>query len=137
MNSHEGHQHPILVNSIQDKYWLYSWIDDQGIQSVKDFKKSIRRHGAMDILGEYSASTTVSNKILPRAVIAGRKIDFSGKLGCSHSECLIAQVQSLFGKTLHYFDTLVVDGPLIEDLQRSDSFIDALEHRVKLLLYLR
>jgi hypothetical protein len=137
MDGHEGHQQPEMADSIQERYWLYRWMDDQGVRSIKDFNKAIRKPNLIDVLSEYSAATTVSKGVPSRAVIPSRKIDLSGSLSCGHSECLIAQVQSLFSRTWHYFDTLVIDGPLVGDLRRAESFTYALEHRVRLLLYLR
>jgi hypothetical protein len=92
MKGHEDQKYPISFNSIQDKYWLYRWIDDQGVESVNDFYKASRKRNLIDVLSEYSALTTLSNSVPPRAVIPSTKLDLSGHLTCYHADCLIGQV---------------------------------------------
>jgi hypothetical protein len=95
-----------------DKYWLYEWIDKEGIRTLGDYNKAIRKRGSFDQLRELSADeaqTTVYKRHVRAAVVAGRKVDFSGFLGCPHFDCVASQVDALFARTWHYFDNVVVD----------------------------
>jgi hypothetical protein len=137
---HDLHQQPRMVDAIQHRYWLYRWMDESGIDTLKQFHRAVRSPGAIGRLEEYSASTVTqpTTSISSRSVIPARTIDLSGTLSCSDFECMARQVDTLFGRTWHYFDTIVLDGSLIEDLHvGSEIFLRTLEQRVKLLLYMR
>ena len=72
------------------------------------------------------------------SVVAGRQLDLSGTLGCSHFDCQVPIVNNLFGRVWHYFDTVVIDEvSLNEILATQYDFREDLLQRVKLLLYLR
>jgi hypothetical protein len=52
----------------------------------------------------------------PRSLIAGAGIDLSGRLDCNASSCRRAQVDRLFRRTWHYFETIVARDAIAEDL---------------------
>ena len=136
MPDHEDPQHPWMTDVLQETYWLYNWMDDEGIRNFNDFRKAVRRPNTVNILEGYSAATTTTSLKPSHAIISGRRTDLSGKVGCAHPDCIISNVKALFGRTWHYFDTVIIDGPLIEDLRRT-GFEESLETRIKILLYLR
>jgi hypothetical protein len=123
-------------------YWLYEWIDDQEIRKISELRKVLRRSTAVDRLIELregrSGTVIGDDNPIGSAVIAGRRVDLSGFLGCSHFECVSPQIDTLFSKTWHYFDTIIVDDPNLGD-PHSDfgGFMWDIEQRVQLLLYLR
>jgi hypothetical protein len=122
-------------------YWLYQWIDDQGIRKPDDLHKALRRPEAIDRLLELedSAQSAIYDpRRRSKSVVAGRRVDLSGFLDCSHFECIQPKIDTLFGRTWHYFDIIVVDDT---ELHRPDDdagqFLWDVEQRINLLLYLR
>ena len=123
-------------------HWLYEWIDEEGIRGPGDYLKAIRKRTAIDRLHE------ISNRVYSRSagrvssvggsVVAGRQLDLSGALGCSHFDCQVPTVNSLFGRVWHYFDTVVIDEVSLDQILAAKyDFREDLLQRVKLLLYLR
>jgi hypothetical protein len=123
-------------------YWLYEWIDDQEIRKVGELRKALRSSAAVDHLIELREGRTGTiigdTNSSGSAVIAGRRVDLSGFLGCAHFECVSPQIDTLFSKTWHYFDTIIVDDPDLND-PGSDfgEFMWDIEQRMQFLLYLR
>jgi hypothetical protein len=124
----------------QSQYWLYRWIDEYGIRTTGDFIKVTRKASSLDRLHELSdAETAIAAKDVPGySVLAGSRVDLSADLGCPDYECLVPQVDHLFNKIWHYFDTVVVDGSSAGDITSPlDIYIHSLQQRVRLLLHLR
>jgi hypothetical protein len=132
-----------VTDSAQSGYWLYRWIDDQGIRRTNDLFKVLRNRRAIDAFierYEKAQQQPYTELRAPReALIAGRRVDLSGYLDCPHFECVQRHVDVLFGRTWHYFDTIVVDDPRLDLPADGDvrQFIWDVEQRVRLLLYLR
>ncbi len=129
-------------DSSPSNYWLYEWIDEQEIRKPANLRKALRNPSAIDRLIELSENRTgiVSSdtSALDAPVIAGRRIDLSGYLGCNHFECIAPQIDILFSRTWHYFDTIIVDDPDLGDPESDfDEFASDVEQRVNLLLHLR
>ena len=102
-------------DSLSSDYWLYEWMDDRGIRKTADLRKALRSSAAIDHLIELredrAGTEYVDVTSLGAPVIAGRRVDLSGYLGCTHFECILPQIDILFSKTWHYFDTIIVDDP--------------------------
>lgn len=129
-------------DSLSSDYWLYEWMDDRGIRKAADLRKALRSPAAIDRLVELredrAGTRDVDVMSLSAPVIAGRRVDLSGYLGCNHFECILPQIDTLFSKTWHYFDTIIVDDPNIPDpVSNYGEFLEEIEQRVNLLLYLR
>jgi hypothetical protein len=129
-------------DSLSSDYWLYEWIDDRGIRKAADLRKALRNPVAIDHLIElredHAEAKDIDVTSLSAPVIAGRRVDLSGYLGCNHFECIVPQIDTLFSKTWHYFDTIIVDDPNLPDPASDPSeFLYQIEQRVNLLLYLR
>lgn len=127
---------------LSSDYWLYEWIDEREIRKAADLRKVLRKSAAIDRLiglSEDRAGTIRGNTAsLDSPVIAGRRIDLSGHLGCADFECIAPQIDMLFGRTWHYFDTIIVDDPDLPDPESDfGEFAYDVEQRVNLLLYLR
>ncbi len=122
-------------------YWMYRWIDEQGIRKAQDLYKVLRRPEAIDRLLEHESAhqpTTYDSQMLSQSVVAGRRVDLSGFLNCPHFDCVSPQIDILFGKTWHYFDIIVVDDPKLRQPDSDPSrFLWDVEQRTRLLLYLR
>jgi hypothetical protein len=124
------------INNTRHGYWLYRWIDEIGIRSIKDLHKAAKSTPNIDRLQELSYLDTAEplsgRELAYGSVVAGRRIDLSGSMGCIHFDCIAPQINSLFSKVWHYFDAVTVDSmPLTTD---HEAFHYTLEQRVKLLL---
>lgn len=122
-------------------YWLYQWLDENGVRKSEDLSKVLRHRQTIDRLLELDANAS-AHSIPPltsgQSLIAGRRIDLSGHLGCAHVECILPQIDKLFARTWHYFDTIVVDDPQLTPRKLDpDKFLWDLKQRAQLLLYLR
>lgn len=128
-------------------FWLYRWIDEFQVSSIKTAVQRLKQDKAALVrldelasadrwspLGEYKSAGP--------AILAGRGIDLSGDLGCSHHDCQTAQVDALFSRVLHYFDDIIVAGPAahryvgVSD-HPSPNVLENLGEHVGVLLYLR
>jgi hypothetical protein len=117
-------------------------MDDRGIRKAADLRKALRSPAAIDTLielqEEHAGKIDVDVASLSSPVIAGRRVDLSGYLGCNHFECIVPQIDTLFSKTWHYFDTIIIDDPNLPDPASNYSeFLFRIEQRVNLLLHLR
>lgn len=126
-------------NSPATAYWMYQWIDEQGLERPADIFKVLRRPRAIDRLLELEdvrEPVAYKGDMQAKSVVAGRRVDLSGFLDCPHFECVLPQIDRLFGRTWHYFDVIVVDDPM---LHRKDPtrLVWDIEQRTRLLLYLR
>lgn len=123
-------------------HWLYEWMDEEGVKTPGDYLKAIRKPDSFDRLRELSDrmySASVARKAYSQnSVVAGRQLDLSGFLGCTHFDCLQPIVNNLFGRLWHYFDCIVIEEITVDDILHSSSgATEELLQRVKLLLYLR
>jgi hypothetical protein len=141
-NALEAREVQVADDSSSSDYWLYEWMDDREIRKSADLRKALRSPAAIDRLIELwedrAGSISIDTASLDSPVIAGRRVDLSGYLGCDHFECIVPQIDALFSKTWHYFDTIIVDDPDLHDPESDFSgFASDIEQRVNLLLYLR
>jgi hypothetical protein len=103
------------------EYWVYTWLDSHRIRTIDQFKTSL---ASRDILPELKEAAklvidTWRNSPLesrPRSLIAGAGIDLSGRLDCNATSCRRSQVDRLFRRAWHYFDTIVARDSIAEDL---------------------
>ncbi|MEU9019010.1 hypothetical protein [Actinomadura sp. NPDC048394] len=105
-------------------HWLYQWIDEFSVRDAEDARNKFALPGPASRLHQLaSEAPRWTDGALPdgRAIVAGSTMDFSGRLSCFHSECLGKQVDRLFGSVWHYFDSVVVEGPV------ADSYIEGFE----------
>jgi len=122
--------------------WLYAWMDEYEVRSPEH---AARLHGdgnahrrLMELAGaasEHRYDDIRTN--VPGRIIAGRSLDLSDVAACAHADCLIRQVESLFGQFWHYFDSVVVEGPSAASYLRGNDDAWRLAQHVKLLTYLR
>jgi ABC-type nitrate/sulfonate/bicarbonate transport system substrate-binding protein len=76
-------------------YWLYQWLDDNGVRKSEDVFKVLRPRQAIDRLLELQANAPTHSTqpfASGQSVMAGRRIDLSGMLGCGDFECLLPQI---------------------------------------------
>jgi len=103
------------------EYWVYAWLDDKRIQTIDELKRSLASAGTIDDLKHCAeliieSWRTASVEARPHSLIAGAGIDLSGRLDCNHSDCRRAQVDRLFRRAWHYFQTIVARDAIAEDL---------------------
>ncbi|MBT2232200.1 hypothetical protein [Nonomuraea sp. NEAU-A123] len=134
--------------SDNEKYWQYTWLDELQIRSIKDYRKAIRKPANIERLVELQAADVAlplhARRLNTNNIVAGRRMDLSGRMGCVHFDCLRPQIDSLFGSIWHYFDKVTVDGhsPVerVASHDNSEAHYKALynlEQRIRLLLHLR
>jgi hypothetical protein len=127
---------------------MYQWLDNYMVKSPERasllLKQSAPLHDLRQMAAEVKpALSTVRHDDGP-AIVAGRGLDLSGALGCTHWECIKQEVDDLFAQVWHYFDQIVVVGPSavhISDLWdegvEESEIVRRLEHYIRILLYLR
>ena len=103
-------------------YWLFDWLDEHEIRSKEGAKllfanpvavKDLRDR-ATKAIEAYGASLPFAGA--PTSIVAGRGIDLSGQLDCLHPACRRAQVETLFNRVWHYFDSIVVQDAVAHEV---------------------
>ena len=97
-------------------YWLYSWIDEQGVRSRSDADDRLSEpegmakllRSASEAVAKPDARFTGVDGEYP--IVAGAHLDLSSTVTCAAAACQIAQVDELFSRVWHYFDRIVVEG---------------------------
>jgi len=103
------------------EYWVSTWLDTQRVKTVADVKSHLASSATLKELKD-AASLVVdswrNSKVEPHpdSLVAGAGIDLSGRLDCYASECRRAQVDRLFRRTWHYFQSIVARDAIAEDL---------------------
>jgi len=103
------------------EYWVYTWLDSHRIRTIDELKAGLASAGFIDDLKQSAELVieswrTSSVEARPLSLIAGAGIDLSGRLDCNATECRRAQVDRLFRRTWHYFQTIVARDAIAEDL---------------------
>jgi hypothetical protein len=103
------------------EYWVYTWLDSNRIETIEALGNSLASAGIIDELKQ-AAELVVESwrsspvEARPLSLIAGAGIDLSGRLDCNATSCRRAQVDRLFRRAWHYFDTIVARDAIAEDL---------------------
>lgn len=104
------------------EHWLYNWIDEFEIKTGEQASRLLYLPGPAERLYEIAQGAPGWHEgEAPRgkSIVAGTTMDFSGRMNCSHAECLERQVDRLFSRVWHYFDSVVVEGPQADFYIRS------------------
>jgi hypothetical protein len=95
------------------RYWVFDWIDEQGIRTHEDARRAIHtisglkaflRHAHMEREVEFPRNEALHQ------LLAGPSMDLSGNLECGNPVCMTANVERLLRKSILYFDRVVVTG---------------------------
>jgi hypothetical protein len=103
------------------EYWVYTWLDSSRIRTIDELKRRLASSGTIDDLKQ-SAELVIESwqnsgvEARPLSLIAGAGIDLSGRLDCNATDCRRAQVDRLFRRAWHYFETIVVRDAIAEVL---------------------
>ena len=105
---------------VASDYWVAQWLDENevkseweidhilhtpnGIQSATDKAEEARE----SIEGNYGSYPDLST--LADSIVAGRRLDLSGRLSCPAYECQREDIDTTFKNVWHYFDNIVVEG---------------------------
>lgn len=131
---------------MEDGSWLHDWIDSEGIthsgQVQKALKDSKSRRALLDASSAALEQVPSQKPSSPQAVVASGGLDLSGFLTCGHPACRRQQIDDLFAVMWHYFDQVVVSGPLplFEDPSDDEAWeitASRIESGVDSLLYIR
>jgi len=93
-------------------YWLFNWLDAHGIDNLEKARRALSDRAQLEDLREMAelAKDLVPEKVSgENVIVAGRGLDLSSQLYCSSSVCRQKQVDELFSRAWHYFDSIVVD----------------------------
>lgn len=102
------------------EYWVYTWLDSHRIRTFDEVKVHLASASVIDdlrqsaelVIDSWRASSVASR---PQSLIAGAGIDLSGRLDCDATKCRRAQIDRLFRRTWHYFETIVARDAIAED----------------------
>ena len=130
------------------RYWVFDWFDEAGVKTAADAKKALApESGAakrMADLAEEAQSVLWSPGSGKNGIVAGTGLDLTGNLACHQIDCLKADVDKLFRRVWHYFDTIIVaDGitPAIsheaQHQHGDDRLREYLLSQLELLLHIR
>jgi hypothetical protein len=119
------------------EYWVYTWLDGNRIRTIDELGASLASADVIKDLKQSAKLVIESWRISdvearPLSLIAGAGIDLSGRLDCNATECRRAQVDRLFRRAWHYFQTVVARDAIAEDLVVHENCPDA-EIRKRLL----
>ncbi|HTD44123.1 MAG TPA: hypothetical protein VK687_08075 [Bryobacteraceae bacterium] len=103
------------------EYWVYTWLDSHRIRTFSELKAGLASASLIEDLKQSAGLVieswrTSSVTARPRSLIAGAGIDLSGRLDCNATSCRRAQVDRLFRRAWHYFETIVARDAIAEDL---------------------
>jgi len=104
------------------EYWVYTWLDSHRIRTLDDARSQLAETGVLEDL-KVNADLVIENWLAseptarPSSLIAGAGIDLSGRLDCNATSCRRAQVDRLFRRAWHYFETIVARDAIAEDLR--------------------
>jgi hypothetical protein len=143
-------------------YWLAQWLDENEIHSEWELDHTLNSQSGFNGLMEaifkaaqdFRASQEMrkgeaeypDSNVLSDSIVAGRKLDLSGKASCSSYNCLRQGIDSTFKRVWHYFDQIVVEGLapdwLAQEIESANAeripfTILKIRDQARLLLYLR
>ena len=125
------------------RYWLYNWLEVQGIASLRDAEARLQAPEVREFLKELALESR-QDETPPvasgAAIVAGCGLDLSGYLDCSDDACRRFQVDRLFRQAWFYFDRIVVDDALtryVADHWDGKSVQRELLSHIQVVLYLR
>src|SRR5450830_446715 len=94
--------------------WLHSWLDAHELSNSADVDRAIKdRRLWLDLVDrvEMDLGTAPSVELGTHGIMAGRTLDLTSFMVCSHPACMERQVDDLFSSVWHYFDKIAVVGP--------------------------
>jgi hypothetical protein len=103
------------------QYWLYSWLDEFHIQHVDTARLLLANPSAVEELRARAiAQSSVPLRSIRQpnteSILAGRGIDLSGRLDCSHPDCRTRQIEELLRRVWHYFDRIIVEDAITHEV---------------------
>lgn len=128
------------------RYWLFDWLDAEGIRTIKAADSVIRDSRGIDRLiaaADVAKSTPPDAPDSRRSLVTGTGLDLSGVMACSRSACLKRTVDQLILRSWHYFDGVIVSGLdpndlLVKASHRDPAYMrDFLLNQVDVALYIR
>jgi hypothetical protein len=103
------------------EYWAQTWLDSERIKTVGGVISALGSPAVIKELKESAQLVIESWKVAhinprPESMVAGAGIDLSGRLDCNATKCRRAQVDRLFRRAWHYFETIIARDAIAEDL---------------------
>ncbi len=128
-----------------EQYWVSKWLDYHRVSTLDSARLLLENPVAIEDLRDRAANASKTSQAPVRcatSILAGREIDLSGRLSCTHIDCRKRQVDTLFSHVWHYFDQIVVEDAVAHEVsahwdspprQRNEWLLGHIE----LLLYLK
>ena len=94
-----------------NRYWLYDWIDEAGIKSLKSAEQALGNKKLIEALQARAFDYHDCEErpdVTERSILAGTGLDLTGNLGCYAPEWRGKEVDHLLSKGWLYFDQIVV-----------------------------
>src|SRR5260370_29589792 len=103
------------------EYWVYTLLDSNRIRTIDELDFGLASADFIDDLKQSAELVIESWRVSsvearPLSLVAGAGIDLSGRLDCNATDCRRAQVDRLFRRAWHYFQTIVARDAIAEDL---------------------
>lgn len=96
------------------KHWLLQWMDEYQVTGQATAEARLKSPGPAHRLGELAMShrtTDYSGVPLSNTAVAGPWLDPSAHYLCNGVKCRSEHVELNFGRVLHYFDFMMLEGP--------------------------
>jgi len=122
------------------EYWVFDWLDRHRVMSVEQAELLLAnpvavgdlKTAAQQALRQFGHPVSEGDSVL-----AGRGIDLSGQLDCSHPSCRKKQVDRLFSRVWHYFDKIVVEDSIAHEVAMHWDEADAKKRNEWILSHIR
>ena len=129
---------------VENEYWLLRWLESHSIASVDNAREHLRARDTIDELKEVSARSAMAlDEPAPGdfSILAAAGTDLSGRLTCRNPACRRREVDNLFRRAWHYFDSIIVDDAAARLLSQPPETIlqnlDELLGQIDIALYLQ
>jgi len=132
------------INTPQSRYWVYDWLDENGITTVESARLLFADPVAVSDLRQRAERANQTQDVVPdgeTSILTGRGIDLSSQLDCNHWACRKRQVDLLFRQVWLYFDRIIVQDSIAHEVALHwddlDNRRDWVLSHIQMLLYLR
>jgi hypothetical protein len=131
---------------MERRFWVFEWLEDNHITSVSEAAEFLPKYKVIQSLRQRAEENQENPPNTDRenpSVVAGTGIDLTGGHSvCPSPTCMRAQVDELFSRIWHYFESIIVRDtftPLLlqDPAERPEDLIEMLLIHLPPLLYLR
>jgi hypothetical protein len=102
-----------VTGELHPNDWFRDWLMENQISdeaAAYEAAKDPRRLADLVNRAEAQEAEPVG-PLVGASLVAGRSLDLTGYIACGHPDCLTRQVDCLFARVWHYFDSIAIVGP--------------------------